>query len=369
MTPTKKQKDRAPTKTKQGQPQNQSLRITPLDLERLVELDLIRTTEAAALNAYRWLGKGDPQAAHAAAVDAIRGTLDITRVSATVVFGDGLKPQANGIEAGEKLGNQQEEALEIGLAIIPIDGIELVGRGFSGAMSLLVAARSTDDSPTLMNVPCKYMEKIAYGPAVKLGPGQINLNASVRDNLEIIAGQLGKRVQDVTVAVLERKRHETLIKNLRKTGVSVRLINDGDVAAAMAPSFPNTGIDVYMGIGGSAEAVVAAAAIKCLDGDIIARFAPENEEEKKRIIEAFSPQDLQKQFYAEDMARGNNIIFCATGISDGFILRGIQVQGSKTSTSSVVMRARYGTVRTINAIHDLSRKTIRLRSANAEASL
>ena len=356
---------------KETAPQNtiEQVPMTPLDLERMVELDFVRSTEAAALNAARWLGKGDPQAAHAAAVDALRGTLDSTTVSGTVLFGDGLKPQAGGIEPGEKLGNWSEGSLEIDLAIVPIDGIDLVAHGWSGAVSLLVAARSDGPEPALMPVPCKYMEKIAYGPAVKAGPTQVHLDASVRDNLEIIAVKLDKRLQDLTVAVLDRPRHEKLVSDIRKAGASVRQFSDGDIKACMAPSYPDTGIDVYMGTGGAAEAILAAAAVKCLGGDILARMRPQDDQEKQQIIDTMSKKALETHYHADELARGDNVIFCTTAISDGRILRGVRFHGKWASTESVVMRARYHTVRYIKSSHDLSRKTIRLHGANAEAML
>jgi len=345
--------------------------VGKIDMERLVELDLMRTTEAAALNACRWLGKGDAKAAHAAAVDALRGMLDVTSVSATVIFGDGLKPQEGGIEMGEKVGNWLNDSLEMRIAMVPIDGIDLVALGLWGAMSVLVAASQHNkaNSNPLMPIPCRYMEKIAYGPRVHQGPGQVNLNASVRDNLEIIAMKLGKRVQDLNIAVLDRPRHRKLINDIRKANASVRLFSDGDIATCLAPNDPATGIDVYMGIGGAAEAVMAAAAIRCLGGDMIARVAPTDDKEKKQIVKILSADVLDKQFHAIDLAPGDNVIFCATGISDTSILPGVHVDGAKATTSSVVMRARYRTVRRITAVHDLSTKTIRLRSADAEASL
>ena len=343
--------------------------IAPVDLERIVELDFVRTTEATAFNAHRWYGRGDPQAAHAAAVDAMRGTMDSTSVSATVIFGDGLKPQTDSIEPGEKLGNWLEGSLNIKLATIPIDGIDLVARGLPGAISVLVAACDSENSSALFNPPCCYMEKIAYGRVVKEGPSKLHLDASVRDNLEIIALKLGKRLQDLKVVVLDRKRHEKLIHDIRKAGASVRLINDGEISACIAVSLPDPIFDVYMGIGGAAETVMAGAAINCLGGDMLARLAPSDEQEKQQIIDSLSEDALGKHYHAEDLARGDNIVFCATGISDSYFLRNIHISGSTATTYSVVMRSRYRTVRYIRATHDLSRKTIRLRSANAEAKL
>jgi fructose-1,6-bisphosphatase II len=342
--------------------------VKNIDLERLIEMDLVRATEAAALNSYHWLGKGNADAAHESAVDAMRGAMDLASVSATVVFGDGLKPQAGGIQADERLGNWIEGAPKMDFASVPIDGLDLVARGYWGAMSVLVAACSENNQPALMKIPCRYMYKIAYGPAVKAGPAQLHLDASVRDNLEIVAMKLGKRLQDLSVAVLDRDRHSTLVNDIRKAGASARLIRDGDIAACIAPSFPNTGVDVYMGTGGAAEAVMAAAAIKCIGGDMLARVAPDAKEEKQ-IIEALGKDVLKKQFFAHDLALSKNIVFCATGISDGSILRGVHVDGASASTSSLVMRSRFGTIRKIKAIHDLSRKTIRLHSAGAESML
>jgi len=343
--------------------------IAPLDLERMVELDFVRTTEAAALNAYHWLGKGDPQAAHAAAVDAMRGTLDVTCISATVICGDGLKRMPGGIEDQERLGNWQEGTLQVDLAAMPIDGINLVARGLPGAMVLLASAYRKEDCSAFFYAPCQYMEKIAYGSAVAAGPARLHLEASVRDNLEIIADKLNKRVQDLNVAVLDRKRHEELIDDIRKAGASVRLISDGDVAACIAPSLPASGLDVYMGTGGSAEAVLASAAIKCLGGDLLTRMAPVDEQEKENITETLSAAALQQHYHARDLVGGDSVVFCATGISDSQVLNGVRVEGNAASTYSVVMRARYRTVRYIKATHDLSRKTIRLRSAGAEAKL
>ncbi len=340
-----------------------------VDLERLLELDFVRTTEAAALNAYRWLGRGNAQAAHAAAVDAIRGTLDLSSVSGTVLFGDGTKPQPGGITPGEQLGNWGPGSLQMDLAMIPIDGLRLVEQGLWGAIAVLVAARSDDDMPALTPIASKYMEKIAFGPAVQEGPGRVHLNASVRDNLEIVAMKLGKRVQDLNVAVLDRKRHEKLVKDIRQAGASARLFTDGDIAGCMAACMPNTGVDVFMGTGGSTEAVLAAAAIKCMGGEILTRMAPVDSKEEKQIVKEMGDGVLKKIYTADDLARGDKVVFVATGITDGNILRGVHVDGQSASTSSIVMRSRYRTVRKVKATHDLSHKTIRLRSAEAEARL
>ena len=305
----------------------------------------------------------------ATAVDAIRGALDITSVSGTVVFGDGLKPQTGGIDVGEKLGTWADDSLKVDLAMVPIDGLDLVNKGYWGAISVLVAAAREGKKSALMNVPCKYMQKIAYGPVVKEGPAQVHLNASVRDNLEIIATKLGKRVQDLNVAILERDRHKDMINDIRKSGASAMLIREGDIAACMAPSFPETGVDVYMGIGGSAEAVMAAAAIRCLGGDMLARVAPANAKEKKLVVEVMGKDALTRQFTAKELVNTDKVTFCATGISDGSILQGIHINGNTASSSTLMMRAHFNTVRKIRSTHDLSLKTIRLRSFDGETKL
>ena len=339
------------------------------DIERLIELDFVRATESAALNAYRWFGKGDPLAAHVAAVDALRGALDTTSVLGTVVLGDGMNPQPGGIKSGEIMGNSSEEALEVELALVPLDGIDLVGDGLPGAVCALVAASSPDGESCFAQIPCRYMEKIAFGPAVNSGPGKVHLNASVRDNLEIISTQLGKRVQDLNVAVLDRPRHQELIGKIRKAEASVLLIREGDLAACLAPCFPETGVDVYMGTGGGAEALMSSVAIKCLGGDILARLAPVDDAEAKKVIEVLGEGALEKLYCADDLSHGDNVVFCATAISDSPVLDGIKVNGSLASTHSVVMRSRYRTIRYIKTDHDLSRKKIRLHSTNAESNL
>ena len=339
------------------------------DIERLIELDFVRATESAALNAYRWFGKGDPQAAHAAAVDALRGALDTTSVQGAVVMGDGMKPQTGGIEAGEIMGDNSEGALEIELAFVPIDGIDLVGAGLPGAVCALAAASSPDGTSSFAEIPCRYMEKIAYGQHVNAGPGKVHLNASVRDNLEIIATQLRKRIQDLSVAVLDRSRHQELIGKIRKAGASVLLIREGDLAACLAPCFPETGVDVYMGTGGGAEALMSSVAIQCLGGDILARLAPVDDAEAKKAKAALGEGALEKLYRAVDLSHGDNVVFCATAISDATVLDGIRINGSLASTHSMVMRSRYRTIRYIKTDHDLSRKMIRLHSTKAESNL
>jgi fructose-1,6-bisphosphatase II len=345
-------------------PENMKAFRGDFEPEKLIGLDLVRACEAAALNTFKWVGKGDKEAADAAATDAFRGMLNLMDICGTCSIGEGIKDQAPGIFVGEKLGTWREGSPLINIALDPIDGTTLTSKGLPGALSVIAAAKC--DSPTersLAAVPSVYMEKIAVGPKVKVGTGTIRLDASIEQNLEVIGLKLGKRVRDLVVCLLDRPRHEKQIAAIRKTGASIRLIGDGDVAGAIAPSMPDSGVDVYMGIGGSPEAVLAAAAIKCLGGEILARIWPRDDAERARLAEAgFDEEKIQKVHSSEEMARGDGIVFAATGITDNAMLRGLRVDGHIARTHSVVMRSRSHTVRYITALHDLTRKTIRLHS-------
>lgn len=337
---------------------------TNLEPEKLIGIELVRACEAAALNVMKWIGKGDKEAADAAATDAIRGMLQYVDICGTCTIGEGIKDEAPGIFVGEKLGTWKEGSPCFSIAVDPIDGTTLTSKGLPGAVSVIAAAKTrTPDERGLPAVPTVYMEKIAVGPKVKDGPGQIRFDVPVEQNLELVALKLGKRVRDLVVCILDRPRHEELIKKVRKTGAAIRLIGDGDVAGAIAPSMPDSGVDIYMGIGGSPEAVLAAAAIKCLGGEIIGRMWPRDDKERAMLDKlGYTEDDIRQTFTSEDMARGDGIVFAATGITDNALLRGVTVNGTIARTQSVVMRARSRTVRYITAYHDLTRKTIRLAS-------
>ncbi|QOJ14975.1 MAG: class II fructose-bisphosphatase [Planctomycetia bacterium] len=335
-----------------------------LELEKLLGLDLIRACEAAALNTFRWIGKGEKESADAAATDAIRGMLNTMDMCATCSIGEGIKDKAPGIFVGEKLGLWRDGSAYVSIALDPIDGTTLTSKGLAGALSVIAAATTNGPGErALAAVPSVYMEKIAVGPRVREGTGTIRLGAPVDQNLELIALKLGKRVRDLVVCVLDRPRHDALVRDIRRTGAAIRMIGDGDVAGAIAPSMPESGVDVYMGIGGSPEAVLAAAAIKCLGGEIQARIWPRDDAELKSLAAAgYVGESLRKTYTTEDMARGDGIVFAATGITDNAMLRGVTVSGHTASTHSIVMRARSRTVRYVRAFHDLTRKTIRLGS-------
>jgi fructose-1,6-bisphosphatase II len=338
--------------------------------ERLIGMDLVRVSEAAALNAFRWIGKGDKEAADAAATDAIRGMMNLMEIRGICTIGEGIKDEAPGIFVGEKLGTWQDDAPAISIALDPIDGTTLTSKGLPGALVVIAAAKTAEpDMNALQAVPSVYMEKIAVGPKVKEGPGTIRLDAPVDQNLELIALKLGKRVRDMVVCILDRPRHEKLIADVRRTGAAIRLIGDGDVAGAIGPSMDDSAFDVYMGIGGSPEAVTAAAAIKCLGGEILARMWPRTADERKQLEDDGYGEQLRKIYCTEELAKGDGIMFVATGVTDNALLNGVVVKGHIARTHSVVMRARSRTIRYITAYHDLTRKTIHLASAAREARL
>jgi fructose-1,6-bisphosphatase II len=342
-----------------------------LEPEKLIGLDMTRASEAASLNAFKWIGKGDHEAADNAAIDAIRGMLNLVDMCGTCTIGEGVKDQVPGIFIGERLGTWKPGSPAVSVAVDPIDGATLTAKGLPGALSVIAAAKTESvEQRTLIAPPCTYMQKIAVGPRVREGPGPVRFDVPLEQNLELVALKLGKRVRDLVVCLLDRPRHEELIQQIRATGAAIRMISDGDVAGAIAPSMPDSGVDVYVGMGGAREAVTAAVAIKCLGGEILARIWPNDEEERKALEEqGYGPAELQRTYTSEDMAQGDGIVFVATGITDNALLRGVSVSGKVARTESVVMRARSRTVRYITAYHDLTRKTIRLQSEAAEKPL
>ncbi len=342
------------------------LTISVRDWERLVGMEFMRATEDASLAAFAWMGKGNKEAGDEAASDAIRGHFDSVSISGVVTIGEGIKDDAPGIFKGDKLGTWQAGTLKMAIALDPIDGTTLVGKGLPGAISVIAGATCAHDGDDpmsmLADIPSFYMHKFAVGPAVMEGPGQVRLENSIQDNLEIVALKLKKRVNEVTVVILDRPRHEQVIREVRAAGAAIRLISDGDIAAAIAPSLPGSGIDVYTGIGGSPEAVLAAAGIKCLGGELFARMHPKDDAERASLAKAgVTEKDLAKIWRANDLARGDGIIFAATGISDSSLLRGIRFEGRRAVTTSMLMRAQYRTIRYVRTIHDLDQKVFHSR--------
>jgi fructose-1,6-bisphosphatase II len=342
------------------------------DIERIIEFDFVRATEAAALNSLPWLGRGEKEKADAAACDAIRGMFDLMNICGEVVIGEGIKDEAPGIFKGEQLGTWLPGTPQFDIAIDPIDGTTNISKGLPNSITCIAAASPEKGiKVALRDIPSFYMMKLSYGPRVLQhmeikGIDTIKIRSPIEEILHTVAKALNKRVQELVVVMLDRPRHTEMVAEIRRVGASLRMISDGDIAAAMAPSLPESGVDLYLGIGGSPEAVLAAAGIKCLGGDMQCVMWPKDDAERKRLIDEGYEDDLGRVFYADDLANGKNIIFCATGISDSALLRGVKAQGATAITHSILMRAKSKTVRFIRASHDLQNKTIRLRSDNRE---
>src|SRR5205807_963816 len=301
-------------------------------IERIIELDFVRATEAAALNSLRWLGRGDKEAADAAASDAIRGMFDLMNICGEVVIGEGIKDNAPGIFKGEQLGTWYPGSPEFHIAIDPIDGTTNISKGAPNSISCIAAASPEEGvKVALRDIPSFYMSKLAYGPRVieymKKRGDSLHLDMPIAEMLAIVARAVDKRVQDVAVMMLDRPRHKEIVEQIRKSGASLRMIGDGDIAAAMAPSLPESDIDLYMGIGGSPEAVLAAAGIKCLGGEMQCKMWPHDDKERQKLVDEGYGNELERVFIADDLAVGENIIFCATGISDSALLCGVKSQG------------------------------------------
>ncbi len=308
--------------------------------DRNLAMDLARVTEAAALAAGRWVGRGDKEAADQAAVDAMRLVLNTVPMEGVVVIGEGEKDEAPMLFNGETIG-AGGPATDI--AVDPIDGTTLTSLGRNHAVSVIaLAPRGTMFDPG----PCFYMEKVAVGAeAVEL----IDLDAPVKTNLEAVAKARGEQVKDVTAVILDRDRHADLIRECREAGARIRLIPDGDVMGALATGWPDTGYDILFGIGGTPEGVIAACALKALGGEIQGRLYPRNDEERRAAQDR--GYDLGRILTTDDLVGGEDVFFAATGITDGDLLRGVRYRGDGATTETLVMRSKSGTIRRIQANH------------------
>ena len=310
-------------------------------MDRNLALEFVRVTEAAAIAAARWVGKGDKNAADGAAVEAMRSRFNFVDFAGEVVIGEGTKDQAPELYIGEKLGTGKGPALDI--AVDPLECTDSVAYGRPNAISVIASG----SKGSLFHAPDTYMDKIACGARAK---GAIDLDASVQENINNVAARLQKEVSKITVLVLDRPRHEKLIQEIRVSGARVRLITDGDVAGAIAPCLPNSGIDMLMGVGASAEGVLAAVAVKCLGGDLQCRLAPPNAEHMARVRD-MGITDINKKLTLEDLAKGSDLTFTATGVLEGPLLKGVQWGMGHITTHSVVMRVKTGTVRFLEMMH------------------
>lgn len=317
-------------------------------LGRNLALELVRVTEAAALRAARWMGRGDKEAADQAAVDAMREVLKSVDMDGVVVIGEGEKDEAPMLYIGECVGSGREPAVDV--AVDPIDGTNLTAKGLPNAIAVVAVAErgSMYYCPHIV-----YMEKVAVGASAK---GAIDINAPPRDNLLRIARFSDKNVEDLTVVILDRPRHEELIEQVRVAGARIKLISDGDVAGAvMAAMEEHTGVDVLMGIGGTPEAVLAACALKSLGGDMQARLWPRNDEERRRACDS-GLTDIDRVLTLDDLVKSDDVFFAATGITSGEFLQGVRFSGNRARTQSVMMRSKSGTLRFIDTRHNFGRK-------------
>lgn len=340
---------------------------SPDDLERVLEFEFVRATENAALNAIKWLGRGEKELGDAAACDAIYGVFDILDIRGEVVIGEGIKDNAPGIFVGERLGTWRDGTPRFNIALDPVDGTTNLAKGAPNSISVIAAAQAPENTPTVMaNLPSFYSHKIAYGPAVasalKAKGDPCLLDRPVGEVLTLAADALDKKVSDLVVMTLDRPRHADIVAGVRKAGACLRMISDGDITAAVAPSLPGSGVDLYIGMGGSPEAVLAAAGLKCLGGDMQVRMWFNDEKHRADIAARVGPAELTRVYRTNDLVVGESALFCATGISDSALVPGIKIIGHRAETHSILMRARSGTVRHIRAVHHLDRKIIPLRA-------
>jgi fructose-1,6-bisphosphatase II len=309
--------------------------------DRNLAMELMRATEAAALAAGRWMGRGDKNAADGAAVEAMRVVLASVRMEGVVVIGEGEKDEAPMLYNGEQIGDGSPPSMDI--AVDPVDGTTLTALGRGGAIAVIaMSERGTMFDPG----PCVYMEKIAAGPAAA---DVIDINAPVKANLEAVAKALGEKVSDVTAVILDRDRHSDIIRECREAGSRIRLIPDGDVAGAISVAWRNSGNDILFGVGGTPEGVIAACALKALGGSIQGKLWPRHDEERAAAVDA--GYDLDKVLMLDDLVSGDDVFFAATGITDGELLRGVRYWGEGAGTQSLVMRSKSGTIRIIEAQH------------------
>ncbi|MFW0791110.1 class II fructose-bisphosphatase [Gordonia sp. CPCC 205333] len=309
--------------------------------DRNLAMELVRVTEAAALAAGRWVGRGDKNGGDGAAVDAMRELLSTVSMRGVVVIGEGEKDEAPMLYNGEEVGNGQGPECDV--AVDPIDGTTLMAEGRPNSIAVIaLAERGAMYDPSAVF----YMDKIAVGPEAK---GAIDIDQSVEWNVNSVAKTKGIEVGDVTVVVLDRPRHADLIADIRKAGAKVRLISDGDVAGAVAAAGDYSSVDILMGVGGTPEGIITAVAMKCMGGEIQGKLWPRNDEERQKALDA--GHDLDRVLGTDDLVGGDNTFFCATGVTNGDMLRGVTYRANGATTRSLVMRSKSGTIRRVESVH------------------
>ncbi len=313
-------------------------------------LDFVKVTEAAALAASRWMGKGERDKADGAAVEKMRETLNDMEISGRIVIGEGERDEAPMLFIGEEVGRG---GIAVDIAVDPVEGTNLVANGLPNSIAVLaVTAKGC-----LLNAPDTYMDKLAVGP--KAAPF-VHIDATVAENLELIANALERPIGEVTVVILDRPRHKQLIDDVRSAGAKIKLISDGDVDAAIATAIDGTGIHVAMGTGGAPEGVLAAAALRCLGGNFMGRLKPRNDDEKRRAIE-MGFDDVGKVLKMDDLVKNDDVTFVATGITDGDLVKGVRSFGNGARTYSIIMNGHSSTVRFVETVHRFRAEAFRVR--------
>jgi len=317
-------------------------------MDRNLALEVVRVTEAAALASARFVGLGDHDGADMAATEAMRGTFGSLHIRGTVVIGEGERDEAPMLYIGEEVGDATADAPAIDIAVDPLEGTNLCADGKGGALAVVAMA----EHGRFLNAPDTYMQKIAVGPAI--GHGVVDVLRTATENLQAVARRKGVGVSELTAVILDRPRHAALIAEVRAAGARIQLISDGDVGGAIATADPDSGIDLLMGTGGAPEGVLAAAALRCMNGDMQGVLRPRNEGEVARAARMGIP-DIHHVFAIDELA-GGDVMFAATGITDGFLLRGVRLRPGGADSYSIVMRSRSGTVRRIHTRHHFSEK-------------
>lgn len=315
--------------------------------ERNLALEAVRVTEAAALAASKWMGRGDEKSADQAAVDAMREALNGLEIQGTVVIGEGERDEAPMLYIGEEVGHGNGPAMDI--ALDPLEGTTITAKGGNNAMAVIAMA----EKGNFLNSPDVYMDKIGVGGG--LPKGVVDLDNTPVENLASVAEAMGKSINDIVVCILDRPRHAELIRAVRDAGARIQLISDGDVSGVIATAQPGSGIDIYIGSGGAPEGVLAAAALRCIGGQFQGRLLFRNDDERQRAVNC-GIKDFDRKYDLLELAKGD-VMFAATGVTDGTMLRGVRMFSGGAETHSMVMRSKTGTVRQISATHNFDRKT------------
>jgi fructose-1,6-bisphosphatase II len=316
-------------------------------VEQLLALEMIRVTEAAAIASARMMGRGERDEADHAAVEAMRRTMDDVGIAGKIVIGEGERDRAPMLFIGEKVGLHGDDDPEVDIAVDPLEGTNLVATGQGNAITVLAAS----DRDGLLHAPDTYFEKLCVGPVVA---GAVDIRRPPAENVHRVAEALRRRVNDITVIILDRPRHESLISEVRGTGARIKLISDGDLSAAISCAVQGTGVHAVMGIGGAPEGVLTAAALRCLGGEIQARFRFRNDEDRERA-RRMGAADEDHVYTTEELASGDNLVFAATGVTDGDLLEGVRFFGGGARTHSLVMAYQTGQVRFVDTVHMFDR--------------